>query len=318
MTPSLATLWLVLTATGAVEGTPRVHLRGAPELSAAIADALRREQPEVVLVQSATTADLVAELRVQGERIELRFDDGEGRALGSADATEAALRRGVLLIVQRLEAQRSASAAQPARLAPTTPEPSTPPPDGPRTGPISLAATPPVVWRTELGASVGLWTTPRVGLALAVGAERGALELGARLMARGLCCTVRGDNIDAEGWALAALAEARWSFVPSPVRLGVGLGVGASYESMSATAVELFVGDAGAEPVSAVSALIRPSVHAALPLSDRWALLLVAGAEVHTSTWSVRVPDAFLADRAPLVRGIVQPFWELALTWTWP
>lgn len=318
MTPSLATLWLVLTATGAIEGTPRVHLRGAPELSAAIADALRREQPEVVLVQSATTADLVAELRVQSERIELSFDDGEGRALGSADATEAALRRGVLLIVQRLEAQRSVSSAPPEPLAPTTPEPSTPPPDGPRTGPISLAATPPVVWRTELGASVGLWTTPRLGLALAVGAERGALELGARLIARGLCCTVHGDNIDAEGWALAALAEARWSFVPSPVRLGVGLGVGASYESMSATAVELFVGDAGAEPVSAVSAFIRPSVHAALPLSDRWALLLVAGAEVHTSTWSVRVPDAFLADRAPLVRGIVQPFWELALTWTWP
>jgi hypothetical protein len=316
VTVSLATLWLVLTATATgIEGPPRVHVRGVPELSAAIGDAVRREQPDVALVQSATAANLVAELRVRGDRIELSFDDGEARALGSTEATEAALRRGVLLIVHRLEALRRLAPAKPGPLAPTTPEPSSPPPDGPRTGPISTAVAPSTVGRAELGTSIGLWTTPRIGLSLALHGELGALELGARLVARGLCCTVHGDNIDAEGWALAALAEARWSFTLSPVRLGLGLGLGASYMAMSATAVELFVGDAGAEPVSAVSALLRPSAHAGLALTDRLALVLVVGAEVHSSTWTVRVPNAFLEGRAPLERGIAQPFGELGLAW---
>ncbi|MCK6546138.1 hypothetical protein L6R52_09735 [Myxococcota bacterium] len=307
-----------------VIGASSVWIAPGSPLDGAVRRGLARERPAVTFVGTSSAATLALRIDTSTTGWAATWTRARGgtdtRALG-ADV-EAAARLAVLLTVERLDT--------PERAGPAIAETSRDEPgDAPRLGDASTVelrareTTPhtPGPWRIEAGASAVAWTAPisaRPALSLAASYRAGRLSAGARAIAAGLCCTLRGDNIDAEATLISALAEGRFAIVDAATTVWATAGVGVAHESLDAEVSGLFAGETAPESTSSTGLVGRGALVVDLPFGAALRPSVSAGVLVHATSLSAKLPAFYASDKSATRRGFFVPFVEVSASWTLP
>jgi hypothetical protein len=269
-------------------------------------EALRRllieEAGPSAIVDDASAADLVAELRVEGAQLmlECRGSDGEvviSRSIAGRIDDAAALRVAVVLLDEAL-------ASRPARRAPST-------------APAAPARR--SLLGISVGPSLGFFSRPLtaelgVRLAADLDLEEVRLLLEGRLLGIG-CCSPESLQIRSDLTAVAVTAEADLPILKlGPAQLFGAGGVGVTFDWGTAQS-KVFAGPGATQSVSQATFAGRVGVRLELPLGPRLALVAGGGIELFVGRLGIALPGPFASNTETFGGGPACPWADLALRW---